>query len=384
VVFLILASLFLAEALRKHGLTRRLALATIVASGGGTGALLLGLMSISALFSMWVGNTAAAAMLIPVAMTISRQVPHKDEAADLLALLALGIAYSASVGGMVTILGAAANAVASGFLSQIMPWTFLDWLKYGLPAFVVIFPLTWFLLYKLMPITVVRLDVEPARQQVMDMGPMSRVEGEILVMLLVTACLWVGGPFLETALGLPHTLFSAALVAVMAVCYLAIREIIDWEDLKGISWGIFLIIGAGLSLGEALVRTGVTEWFALLIRPLVTGPSLLITLMLLVTISALLTNLLNNTTIAAVFVPVLIALARDNPALDPVLLVLSVTLATTFGYSLPSASGRMALVSATGIVPRGTMLRYGLLMTLVSSLVLAGLFYLFARIGYVG
>ncbi len=384
VVFLILASLFLAEALRKHGLTRRLALATIVASGGGTGALLLGLMSISALFSMWVGNTATAAMLIPVAMTISRQVTHKDEAADLLALLALGIAYSASVGGMVTILGAAANAVASGFLSQLMPWTFLDWLKYGLPAFVVIFPLTWFLLYKLMPITVVRLDVEPARQQVMDMGPMSRVEGEILVMLLVTACLWVGGPFLETALGLPHTLFSAALVAVMAVCYLAIREIIDWEDLKGISWGIFLIIGAGLSLGEALVRTGVTEWFALLIRPLVTGPSLLITLMLLVTISALLTNLLNNTTIAAVFVPVLIALARDNPALDPVLLVLSVTLATTFGYSLPSASGRMALVSATGIVPRGTMLRYGLLMTLVSSLVLAGLFYLFARIGYVG
>jgi sodium-dependent dicarboxylate transporter 2/3/5 len=384
VVFLILASLFLAEALRKHGLTRRLALATIVASGGGTGALLLGLMSISALFSMWVGNTATAAMLIPVAMTISRQVTHKDEAADLLALLALGIAYSASVGGMVTILGAAANAVASGFLSQLMPWTFLDWLKYGLPAFVVIFPLTWFLLYKLMPVTVARLDVEPARQQVRDMGPMSRVEGEILVMLLVTACLWVGGPFLETALGLPNTLFSAALVAVMAVCYLAIREIIDWEDLKGISWGIFLIIGAGLSLGEALVRTGVTEWFALLIRPLVTGPSLLITLMSLVTISALLTNLLNNTTIAAVFVPVLIALARDNPALDPVLLVLSVTLATTFGYSLPSASGRMALVSATGIVPRGTMLRYGLLMTLASSLVLAGLFYLFARIGYVG
>lgn len=384
VVFLILASLFLAEALRKHGLTRRLALATIVASGGGTGMLLLGLMSISALFSMWVGNTATAAMLIPVAMTISRQVDHKNEAADLLALLALGIAYSASLGGMVTILGAAANAVASGFLSQIMPWTFLDWLKYGLPAFMVIFPLTWFLLYKLMPITVARLDVEPARQQVKDMGPMSRVEGEILVMLLVTACLWVGGPFLETTLGLPHTLFSAALVAVMAVCYLAIREIIDWEDLKGISWGIFLIIGAGLSLGEALVRTGVTEWFALLIRPLVTGPSLLITLMSLVTISALLTNLLNNTTIAAVFVPVLIALARDNPSLDPVLLVLSVTLATTFGYSLPSASGRMALVSATGIVSRGTMLRYGLLMTLVSSLVLAGLFYLFARIGFVG
>jgi sodium-dependent dicarboxylate transporter 2/3/5 len=235
VVFLILASLFLAEALRKHGLTRRLALAAIVASGGGTGALLLAVMSISALFSMWVGNTATAAMLIPVALTISRQVADKEEAADLLALLALGIAYSASLGGMTTILGAAANAVASGFLSQIMSWTFLDWLKYGLPAFVVIFPMTWLLLYKLMPVAVQRLDIAPVREQMQDMGPMSRVEREILLMLVVTACLWVGGPFLATALGLPQTLFSAALVAVMAVCYLAVREIIDWEDLKGIS-----------------------------------------------------------------------------------------------------------------------------------------------------
>ena len=384
VVFLILASLFLAEALRKHGLTRRLALATIVASGGGTGSLLLGLMSISALIAMWVGDTATAAMMIPVALTISSQVSDKDEAAELLALLGLGIAYSASLGGMVTILGAAANAVASSFLGQIMAWTFLDWMKYGLPVFVVIFPLTWFLLFRLMPVAVSRIDVEPARGQVKDMGPMSRTEREILLMLFVTACLWVGGPFLETALGLPETLFSAALVAVMAVCYLAIREIIDWEDLKGISWGIFLIIGAGLSLGEALVRTGVTEWFAILIAPLVTGPPLLLSLMLLVTISALLTNLLNNTTIAAVFVPVLITLAGDDPALDPVLLVLPVTLATTFGYSLPSASGRMALLSATGIVPRGTMLRCGMILTLARSLVLAVLFYLFARIGFIG
>jgi sodium-dependent dicarboxylate transporter 2/3/5 len=285
---------------------------------------------------------------------------------------------------MVTIMGAAANAVASSFLGQIMDWTFLDWMKYGLPVFVVIFPLTWFLLFKLMPVAVARIDVEPARGQVKDMGPMSRTEREILVMLFVTACLWVGGPFLETALGLPETLFSAAMVAVMAVCYLAIREIIDWEDLKGISWGIFLIIGAGLSLGEALVRTGVTVWFASLIAPLVTGPPLLVSLLLLVTISALLTNLLNNTTIAAVFVPVLITLAGNDPTLDPVLLVLPVTLATTFGYSLPSASGRMALLSATGIVPRGTMMHYGMILTLASSLVLAVLFYLFARIGFVG
>ena len=382
VVFLILASLFLAEALHKHGLTRRLALATIVASGGGTGAVLLGIMGIAAIFSMWVGNTATAAMLIPVALTISRQIDDRDNARELLALLALGIAYSASLGGMGTILGASANAVASGFLSQVMDWSFLDWMKYGMPAFVVIFPLTWFLLLKLMPVAVTRIDVEPAREQVKKMGRMSRTEIEILAMLTVTACLWVGGPFLEQLLHLPDSLLSAALVAVMAVCYLAIREIIDWEDLKGISWGIFLIIGAGLSLGETLARTGVTDWLALLIRPLVEGMPLALSLVLLILISALMTNLMNNTTIAAVFVPVLIAMAQSTPDFNAVTLVLPVTLATTFGYSLPSASGRMALLASTGMVERGAMMRYGLIMTIVSSLVLAGLFYLMILAGF--
>ena len=90
---------------------------------------------------------------------------------------------------------------------------------------------------------------------------------------------------------------------------------------------------------------------------------------------------MNNTTIAAVFVPILISLARSDPSLNPVQLVLPVTLATTFGYSLPSASGRMALIAATGIVKRQEMIRYGLIMTMISSGVLAGFFYLLIVLG---
>jgi sodium-dependent dicarboxylate transporter 2/3/5 len=375
VVFLILASLFMAEALRKLGLTRRLAMRTIVMSGGGTGRLLFGLMGISALFSMWVGNTATAAMLIPVALTIAKQVPDPKNAKSLLALLALGIAYSASLGGMATILGGAANAVAAGFLAELGPWSFVDWMKYGLPSFVLIFPLTWWLLVKLMDPGVTALDVGPASEQVEQMGPMSGREKEVLGVLFAAAVLWVGGPFAERLLGLPQTLFSSAIVAVMAVSYMAIRFIITWEDVKGVSWGIFLIIGAGLSLGEALTRTGATVWFSGLVAPLVTGPGMLVTLILLVLLSALLTNLLNNTTIAAVFVPVLITLAADLPGMNPVQLVLPVTLATTFGYSLPSASGRMALIASTGMVDKPAMIKYGLIVTVISSVILALLFY---------
>jgi sodium-dependent dicarboxylate transporter 2/3/5 len=375
VVFLILASLFIAEGLRKHGLTRRLALQTLVAAGGKVSLILLGIMLIAGLFSMWVENTATAAVLIPVALTVASQVPDPKKAKGFLMLLVIGIAYSASLGGMATVMGAGSNAVAVSFLAEIQPFSFVQWMVYGLPAFVLIFPITWILILRLIKVEVEHIDVEIVRQQLEEMGPLSQAERELSIVMLVTIILWVGGSFLEPALGLPSTLLAPAMVAIIAVSYIAIRGIINWEDVQGVSWGIFFMIGAGLALGAALIRTGATDWIAQLISPLVSGPPLIISLLLLIFLSALLTNVMNNTTIAAVFVPILISLALTDPTLNPVLMVLAVTLATTFGYSLPSASGRMALVGASGIIEPRDMMRYGLITTLISALILGLFFY---------
>lgn len=383
VVFLILGSMFLAEGLRKHGLTRRLALATLVATGGSPPKLLLGMMSIAAVFSMWVHNTATAAMLIPVAMTIARQVEDREASRQLLVQLVLGIAYGCSLGGMVTVLGSSANAVAAGFLSEVRAWSFVDWMKFGGPAFVLLFPLTWWLLLRLARVEIGVIDLEPVRRRIDELGRPSREEIEIGATLGAAIVLWVGGGFFESWLGLPNTLLSSAMVVVLAVAWLSVRKVITWEDVQGVSWGIFLIIGAGLSLGEALTRTGATDFLAALIVPVVTGPPLVLSLLLLVYVSALLTNAMNNTTIAAVFAPILIAVAAGLPDMDPVQLVLPVTLATTFGYSLPSASGRMALVAASGIVDRGRMMSVGLIMTLVSSGVLGLFFWALIALGWV-
>ena len=382
VVFLILGSMFLAEGLRKHGLTRRLALATLLATGGSPPRLLLGMMAISAVFSMWVHNTATAAMLIPVAMTIARQVEDPRRSKQLLVQLVLGIAYGCSLGGMVTVLGSSANAVAAGFLSQIRDWSFVDWMKFGGPSFVLLFPLTWWMLLRIVKVDLEIMDLEPVRRRIEEIGGMSREEKELAATLGVAIVLWVGGGFFEDWLGLPNTLLSAAMVAVLAVGWLSARKVISWEDIQGVSWGIFLIIGAGLSLGEALMRTGATDFLATLIVPIIDGPPMVVSLLLLVYVSALLTNAMNNTTIAAVFTPVLITVAAGLPGLDPVQLVLPVTLATTFGYSLPSASGRMALVAASGIVDRGRMMSVGLIMTLVSSAVLGLFFWALTALGW--
>lgn len=383
VVFLILTSLFLAEALRKHGLTRRLALLTIIASGGGIRKVVFGLMAIAALLSMWIENTATAAMLIPVALTLSRQVDDPKEARSFLVLLVLGIAYSASIGGMGTVMGAASNAVTAGFLAEIRPWRFMDWMRYGMPAMLLLFPLTWWLLLRMMPAAIEQLDVEPARQALHKQGRMSANEWELSATILVAIVLWVSGEFLEGYFVLPRTLLSAALVGIGAVAYLGVRGILQWDEMKGVSWGIFLIIGAGLSLGDALVNTGVTAWFVTLLSPVVTGLPIFWSLMILVFTSALLTNLINNTTIAALFVPVLISFARADPAFNAVQLVLPVALATTFGYSLPSASGRMALIAASGIITRREMMRYGLIMTFFSSLALGLYFYVLTLLGWI-
>lgn len=138
---------------------------------------------------------------------------------------------------------------------------------------------------------------------------------------------------------------------------------------------MFFIIGAGLALGDALKRTGATAWLTDLVSPVITGMPLLAMLTFLVFMSAMLTNVINNSTMAAVFVPILISIARAESSFTVVQLVLPLTLATTFGYALPSASGRMALISETGIVERGDMVRYGLIMTVISSVVLVLVFY---------
>ena len=118
VLFLILGSLFLAEALRKHGLTRRMALYIIVASRGNMDKLLFGLMAVTGLLSMWVLNTATAAVLIPVAITIAQRVQPQEKAQRALQLLVLGIAFSSSIGGMGTIMGSGENAIAGGLLDR--------------------------------------------------------------------------------------------------------------------------------------------------------------------------------------------------------------------------------------------------------------------------
>jgi sodium-dependent dicarboxylate transporter 2/3/5 len=383
IVILILGSLFIAETLRKHKLTRRLALHSIVASKGNITQLLFGLMGLAALLSVWMENTATAAVLIPVAMTITNQIEDREQAREVLLLLVLGIAYSSSIGGMITVTGSASNAVASNFIAEYIDWSFLDWIKIGLPAFLFVFPSTWWILRKLVKVSISELDVTLAKNELENMGKLRPVEWEIIIVMNITVILWIIGDNIGDLLRLPDTALSPPVVSLISVAYLATRRIISWEDVKDVSWSMIFVIGAGLALGEAITRTGASNWLTIPFIPLLTGTPYILGLFAIIFLGSLFTNIVNNATVVAILAPILINIANQDPSLNLIGLVIPLTLSTTFGYSLPSASGRMALLSATGIVKRRDMMQYGFIVTIVSAISLTVFFYLSSVMGWI-
>ena len=382
VVFLILASLFLAEALRKHGLTRRLALYAIVMSKGNFKRLLLGLMLITAGLSMFVLNTATAAVLIPVAITIAQRINRPDAAQRALALLILGIVYSSSIGAIATIMGSGENAIASGLLAQVTDFGFLEWMTYGLPIVIVLIPMSWFLLLQAIRIPELHIDTAPAATEIDRLGGLRGPEREIILVLMLAVILWITGSSLETALNLPKTLLNSAVVAIGAVALLSIDEVIDWNDLRGVNWGVFFVIGAGLTLGDALNKTGASDWFASLLAPTLQDLPYAAILAILVGSAFVLTQFMNNVTLGAIVAPILVTLGEAS-GIAPARLVLPTIMTLALAYMLPAASARMTLAAVTGAVERKDMMRTGLIVGLPGALLIFTFFYGLSRFGLI-
>ncbi len=382
VLFLILGGLFMAEALNKHGLIRRMALYTIILSGGKLHRLTLGLILVSGLLSMWVLNTATVAVLIPVAITVAQRVEPQQQAGRVLSMLMLTIAFSSSVGGMGTIMGSGENAIAAGLLGQVEEFGFVNWMVYALPVALLLLVLTWVIMRWLYPLPDVSIDTVPAAREMDRLGDLKSQERETLMVLGISVFLWVAGTGIEMSLGLPDTILSSAVVAIGAVAFLSIEDIVDWNDLKSVNWGVFFVIGAGLTLGDALDKTGANTWFAGLLAPTLTGLPFEVILTVLILIGFTVTQFINNVPLGAILAPVLISLGQAS-GIDPVRLVVPTTLAVGLAYMLPGASARMTLVAVTGAVDRREMIRTGFLVGVPSMIFIWAFFLILARIGWI-
>jgi len=374
VIFLFLGGFALAAALSRHQLDQALALAMLRLARGRT-ALAVGLLfALTAVLSMWLSNTATAAMMLPLALGL---LPPRSGSADgappesaqgrrTRAFVLLGLAYSASIGGMGTLVGSPPNAIAAAQAGI----GFADWLRIGLPLVALLWPLMVALLYLLLrprfdsPAT--SADLHPADPPPTWTWTRPRVLTLGIFALTVTG--WVLGAPLARALGVQADIDT--LVALAAIALLGASGVLGWGDLeRQTQWGVLLLFGGGLTLSQVMSGTGSSDFLAqALLRWVADAPTLLV-LLALVAFVVMLTELVSNTASAALIIPIALSLA---PAwgLPPVAVAAAVALAASCAFMLPVATPPNAIVFGSGGVSQATMMRIGMGLNLLAMAVI--------------
>ena len=400
VVYLVLGGIIISVAFRKTHLDKRFALFLVAKSKGDFNRLLLAIMLACGTLSMWISNTATVALLIPVAIGIAgRSGASKDSSERLALVLLLGIGASAAIGGMATIVGTSANAVSSQFIAEEVlavggSWTFLSWMKVGLPLSLVLLFISWKILVRQYPLNKEKLDVSWVQDELEKMGKMEIDEKKVLVILIGTIIFWIiGGEIAALILPQPWSpgaFANAAIVSMIAAILLFVTRTLTWEDARLIPWGLFLILGAGLALGAGLNASGFNTWLSgsinVIANPLVQAGLAFVFLFLAAFVVVSLSNFMNNTATVAFFVPSMIALASSISIGDMVLMklfALSVAFAAAIAFITPVSHPPSTLIYGSGMVSRKDMFKSGLAITIPSVIIVVIWIFFTVQIGWV-
>ena len=396
-VFLFLGGFVLSQSMIRWGLDRRVALTLLRRVGTRPSHMIGGMMLVTALISAFVSNTATAAMMLPIGMSILRLVigdaSHLDHLSrdkrHFASALLIGIAYAASIGGLATLIGTPPNTLAAAFLKdRIAPelridLTFADWLRVGAPCVAVFLPFCWFMLTRVLHPVKFR-EVEGGRDYLdrehAGLGPVKPGEVVTFLVFCLAALAWMLMPVLRK--GVPGlTDAGVALAAAFLLFVLPAGRrgpaVMDWATAARMPWGILLLFGGGLSLAEGMETHKVSSFIASQALVLRVLPSWLFLAAILAAVVAL-SEFASNTAVAAALLPILAGLA---PALGfhPYELVIPAALASSCGFMLPVATPPNTLLYGTGFLHVRDLMRAGFWMN-VFGVVMSGVAgSLFAR-----
>lgn len=412
IVFLFLGGFLIAIAMEKWNLHRRIALLTLRRVGAEPKRIVLGLMLATGFLSMWVSNTATTLMMLPIGLSVFALVtagsgqpaagePHRPGQADQVAdenirrfgiCLMLAIAWSASMGGLGTLLGSPPNAIIAGYAATELGQEigFLDWMLLGVPTAFAFILIGWVLMTRL----IYRFDLAEVpggrrmiEEEIGRLGPMSQGEKMVTLVFVSAAFLWIvpglaeGIPgFAENFgwfTGLDDTAIAiGAGIAMFLLPGRGRREmVLVWKDAEdGLPWGVLLLFGGGLSLASAVAATGLDGWFGQQVGGLGALPAILLVAAV-VAIVIFLTEVTSNTATAATFIPVLGGVAVGIGA-DPMSLLIPAAFAATCAFMLPVGTPPNAIVFSTGAVTIGQMARGGFVLNLVGIALITGFCYL--------
>ncbi len=388
-IFLLLGGFIIATALARWNLHRRLALNILVRVGDNPAAIVGGFMAATAIMSMWISNTASTIMMIPIALSLAgeivkdRNIRHQG----FILCLILGIAYSASIGGLGTPIGTPPNLFVVSFMKETygIEISFFTWMLFGIPTVIVMVPIAWYVLTKwAYPFNLSDAPVAQAilQQKLADMGPMRIPEKRVAMVFLTVALFWIFRVPVQQNLHVMMWL-NDAMIAVGGACILFMipsgcatekgTALLDWDSASQIPWGVLLLFGGGLSLASAVKTSGLAIWLGTALSTLATMP-LIMMILCLVAMVIFLTELTSNTATVATLLPVLGALAVTT-GIDPMMLFAPVALAGSCAFMLPVATAPNAVIYSTGEVTIPQMANAGFRLNLVAIIAVTSLSY---------
>jgi sodium-dependent dicarboxylate transporter 2/3/5 len=381
-IFLFMGGFLMAVTMEKWGLHKRIALRIMAAVGTSPNRLVLGFMLATAFLSMWISNTATAAMMLPIAIAVGEMFRPQDQEGpyEFGIALMLGMAYAASIGGVATLIGTPPNAILAAAASEILDIEigFFQWMGVGLPIVMVMLPLTWFLLtrYLYPPGRLAGDAAAIIDKETASLGLPSRGEKITATVFVLTALAWVLRseksiegvtiPGLQTwapNIGDATIAMTAAVVLfIIPVNWRKGEFTLDWPTARRIPWGVLVLFGGGLSLARAMDDSGLAAWIGSAVSTLEAVPVVLIVAFVAVLV-VFLTEVTSNTATATMAMPVM-AGAATGLGMNPLVVMSAAALAASMAFMLPVATPPNAIVFGSGYITIPQMSRAGIVLNL--------------------
>ena len=386
-VFLTLGGFIIAIAIEKWNLHKRIALHIISYIGTDLKMIILGFMVATAFLSMWISNTATSVMMLPIGIVIIKQIQDNSDfsgsASNTFAkALMLSIGYSASIGGVSTLIGTPTNMVLAGAISQIYDYeiSFLEWFIFGFPLSIMILFFSWYYLTRI-AFSFEQKRLPGGRAEISklkkDLGKITFEQKAVSFVFFAAAFCWITKNFLLKNIfpRIDDTIISIFFATLLFLINVKGKKekLLKWEDTQRLPWGVLLLLGSGMSFAKAVDSSGLSIWVGTQISAFGTM-NLFLLLVLLITVVNFLTEIASNMATIAMMLPILAPIALEFD-LHPFVLMVAAAAAASCAFMLPVATPPNAVVFGSGYLKINDMVKNGFLLNLTSIVIIALMVY---------
>ena len=390
-----LAVFFLAKAIEVQNLHKRIALSIINIFGTSRQRIVLSMMIATAAVSMWIANVTTALMMLPIAMAIiAKDEAHQNEKKNGFApALMLGIAYSASIGGLATLIGSPTTMIFVGIFDKMFPEappvTFFTWLKIGLPIVVVFIPIFWFFIIMYFQVKgLLSNNLTIIKEELQALGRMSTGEYRVVYVCLFTVLGWIFKddlvinnfilPGWVSLAGMEGNVHDSTIAMAGALILFSLpdgkgKKLITWKEASQVPWGVVMIVGGGYAVASGFVSTGLADWLGVQLTFINTLPFFFVLIIVLAFV-LMFTEFNSNTASANILLPMLASMAIAAKV-NPLIIMIPAAIACSCAFMMPAATGPNTVVLASERISVSQMVRCGFWLNLITLVLLTVLLY---------